>query len=166
MGFFNVGLKVFQSLKHGTQIGKMSKTGLVCYAKNGKNGLTTYTTVNALTGEKVLTKKVGKQSNIYKYSNVWDAKGNLLVHHEQIKTPVGVGFASHNSHAYEVRNISERYNNFGQVTDKRDITFTPAINETAANITYSINGKNTTRFLDTADNWLSPEFAGHIDFLH
>ncbi len=64
-----------------------------------------------------------------------------------------------------MRNISERYNKFGQVTDKRDITFTPANNATEANIIYSINGKNTTKFLDTADNWLSPEYAGHINFL-
>lgn len=165
MGFFNVVSKVVQSLKYGKQIGKISKSGMACYAKKGGNGCTTYTTVNTLTGEKVLTKNITKQSNGYSYSNVWNAKGDLIAHYEQVKTPVGYGLGSYNSHACKVRNISERYNKFGQVTDKRDITFTPASNATEANITYSINGKNTTKFLDTADNWLSPEFAGHVNFL-
>lgn len=166
MGFFNVGLKAIQSLKYGKQIGKISKSGLACYAKEGKGGgLTTYTTVNALTGEKVLTKELVKQGNEYTYSYVRDAKGNLVAHYEQVKTPIGFGLGSNNSHAYEVRNISERYNKFGQVTDHRDITLTPAINATEANITYNINGKATTKFLDTADNWLSPEFKGYVNLL-
>lgn len=166
MGIFQSGLKLVQSFKYGKQVGNISKSGLACYAKTGKGGLTTYTTVDKLSGDVVRTKKIWRQNDEYTRACVWDGKGNVTAHYETLRQPVGYGMGSHNQFACETRNISERYNKFGQVTDKRDITFRPGTNELGANITYDINGNATTRYLFTDTNELSPAFNGYINFLN
>lgn len=165
MGFLN-GLKLVQSLKFGKQLGNVSKNGLACYAKSGRKGTTTYTTVNALNGDIVRAKRIIKQGNTHSIATVWDNKGNVTAFYETIKTPLAnFGHASHNQFAFETRNMSQRYNKFGQVTDSRDVTFKPSTRELGVNINYHVNEKATTRYLFTDTNKLSPEYSGHVNFL-
>ena len=164
MGFIQKCIMLPRTLKYGSQVGKISKSGLACYAKKGKNGLTSYTSVNALTGEVVLKKDQFLQNN-YRCSTVWNGKGDVVAYYEHVKTPLFGGLASDNSHACEVRNISKKYNKFGQIVDNRDVTMTPSVSSTEVNIHYSINGKNATKVLFTDDNYLSPEYNGFLKLI-
>lgn len=166
MEIFGLGSKLVRALKYGKQIGNVSKSGLACYAKSGRKGETIYTTVNALNGDFVRTKRINQRDPDYRTAFAWDNKGNLTASYETVKTPISCDVASNNQFAFKVRNISRRYNKFGQETNHRDVTLTPSTKELGVNINYYVNENATTRYLFTDTNTLSPEYSGHINFLN
>lgn len=126
MGIGNVLSKTVSTIatraRYGKQIGKASKSGLVCYEKTNKTGRL-YTTVNSKTGEVVRTKQFANEQDNYFNAFIYDAKGDLIRSTTYLQSPNGFGLASRNSQAFNTRVVSKRYNALGQTIDSRDINF-------------------------------------------
>lgn len=131
-----------RTIKYGKQVGKVSKSGVSCYAK--KEGITTkYTTLNHVTGDVKKQKFLHKPSENYMYGQTYDAQNNLVETFEQVKERKGYGLAADNKFAKVIRNVRETYNKFGQKTSSRDITVQPTKKAGWLEINSCVNGNTS-----------------------
>ena len=136
---------------YGKQIGRTSKSGLICFEKNFKGGKQ-YTLIEEKSGKLVRQKNIFKDGKTYQYHTTVDNKGNVISTGTIAREQAGFGPASRNQGAYKVRTIHEDYNRYGQVTNHRDVTFTPSVAETKATVFSNINGTLSKTYINTANN--------------
>lgn len=141
-------VNLVNTARYGKQVGRVSKSGLSCYAKTNKTGKL-YTTVNSRTGEVVRTKQFANVQDNYYNTYTYDAKGDLIASSDFSRSRIGYGLASKNSKAYVQRVISKKYNSFGQMVDSRDVTFKPDTQKPQAFIFSRINGETYGTNLNT-----------------
>lgn len=114
-------VKSGRTLQYGSQVGKMSKNGLVCHGKKIKGGMQ-YTTLNASTDEVVRTKSIFTEQGFKQGCTV--ENGNTVSTFSISEKPYY--YHTHNKFAKEARIIREDFNNYGQVTHKSDVSWHPA----------------------------------------
>ena len=146
--------KGFQS-NYGQQIGKISKSGLMCF-KKAKGNKVTYTTLDALTEDVVRTKQVITQSkdklSTLKDFYTYDAKGNLLEHATMHRSQQGFGLANNNAFSAKIVNFREEFNKFGQPISYNYTEITPSLNAPKATIAKNNNGNLSQTYLNTKNN--------------
>lgn len=150
MGIISAVKSVYRTLKYGKQIGKTAQNGVACYAKTSK-GKTVYTHFNTKTKAVVGKKVKFRDSSDLTRTITYDARGNVIASSEQVRTPLNFSLAGHNQYAYEVRNMRNEYNLFGQTTHSSDITLTPLTNMPRAKVLRNVDGQMSLTYLNTLD---------------
>ena len=136
-----LGTALVQRLKYGKQIGKMSKSGLLCFQKGNIKKTVQYTTIDPSSG-KILTKKIiNHHGNNCTNGTVFDANNNITSVFEHYSDPMMSGHASNNKFAKKLRTIRDEYNKYGQHTFHSDVTLFPTQKPDWLEINSLINDK-------------------------
>ena len=130
-------VKAGRTWQYGKQIGKMSPSGLLTFAKKSKNDVT-YTTLDALTGE------VRKIKNLHKNDGgisgmVMNADGNVTSSFDILKTPIMYDIVSKNQFANKLQTYRKEFNKWGQTTHSSDVFTIPADKPGYLNIIKKVN---------------------------
>lgn len=143
LGILKLGTALAQRLKYGKQIGKMSKSGLLCFQKGNLKKSVQYTTVDTKSGKIVGIKVIIHPSKNCTNGTVFDARNNITSTFEQYSEPIMSGTASNNQFAKKTRTIRDEYNKYGQNTSHSDVTLFPTQKAGWLEISSFINGKTS-----------------------